>query len=456
MTCGTGDNPPRVVSQAIWALGQKGVKTEGLYRISSRQAAVAEMVRRVEKDYANFEITPYDEPHSIAGLLKLYLRQLPEPLFRCSLSERVQHTDTRQKQFAESFPLLKSKLRKLPTLTFSTLRLVIEHLALVAHFEPFNKMNATSLAIVFQPVIMGDINLDDLQGMNAEDALRMQHSAAKDKTMEDLILYYKTIFDNEPLTWANPPQNQKPILKRTNTVATNNGNISRSQGKDVNNLNSEIDIQSSPQSQDLSNRASTQIGDFSPRAPTKIREQFQVLGRRASQMRNNPSRQSHRRSSGSGNELELNQNNNSSSNIQSSSPITTNNNNFNFNERSSSQTPDSRHRYNISESILPYASPVRKFSLSRKKKPSPVKDNHFPSGAGYEIPNNHPQQPQQPQQQQQPKQQQPKQSHQQNSTYFTSQSNSSNSTPQAELIDSNSIIEAYESSPKKLTQNLPE
>ena len=253
MTCGTGDNPPRVVSQAIWALGQKGVKTEGLYRISSRQAAVAEMVRRVEKDYANFEITPYDEPHSIAGLLKLYLRQLPEPLFRCSLSERVQHTDTRQKQFAESFPLLKSKLRKLPTLTFSTLRLVIEHLALVAHFEPFNKMNATSLAIVFQPVIMGDINLDDLQGMNAEDALRMQHSAAKDKTMEDLILYYKTIFDNEPLTWANPPQNQRPILKRTNTVATNNGNLSRSQGKDVNNLNNEIDAQTSPQSQDLSN-----------------------------------------------------------------------------------------------------------------------------------------------------------------------------------------------------------
>ncbi|TIB74407.1 hypothetical protein E3Q22_04188 [Wallemia mellicola] len=415
MTCGTGDNPPRVVSQAIWALGQRGVKTEGLYRISPRQAAVTDLVRRIEKDYGNFEITNTDEPHTIAGLLKLYLRQLPEPLFRCSLAERVQHTESRQRQFAESFPLLKSKLRKLSPLAFSTLRMVVEHLALVAHYEPFNKMNASSLAIVFQPVLMGDISVEELQGMSAADALKMQHSASKDKTMEDLILYYKTIFDNEPLTWAPPPKAEKHDLKRSNTLATNTNESSRTRYAVDSPLNRH---ESPPQAPDMSTmRASTQgiSNDFGPRGAAGIREQFQVLGRRASQMRSSPSnRTSSRRRSGS-NELEQ-QLQEINPSPQPKSPD------------SGSASGKSNHRYHISESVLPYASTSsnqstssqRKFSFRRNRNSSnqSSKSNSItPKGAGYDSDQHKP--------------------------------------PTEDILDSNSIIEAYEASPQKTNVTLP-
>lgn len=421
MTCGTGDNPPRVVSQAIAALNLKAIRTEGLYRISPRQAAVTDMVRRIEKDYGNFEITSSDEPHTVAGVLKLYLRQLPEPLFRCSLAERVQHTESRQKQFTEAFPLLRSKIRKLTPLALRTLRLVIEHLALVAHYEPYNKMNASSLAIVFQPVLMGDISIEELQGMSAADALKMQHAASKDKTMEDLILYYKTIFDNEPLTWAPPPRSDKSDLKRSNTLASNAGEASRTKYA----VGSPLQRHEATQAQDLASmRASTQglsSSDFAPRtASGGFKEQFQVLGRRASQMRSSPSNRtsSRRRSQSSDHEQSFDTS-------QSPQPRTPDSGN-------GSASGKSNHRYHISESILPYArensnSSQRKFSFRRNRNSSNQSSKSHtndqsqritPQGAGYESDHQH--------------------------------------QPATEdLLDSNSIIEAYEASPEKANISLP-
>ncbi|TIB36020.1 hypothetical protein E3P86_02584 [Wallemia ichthyophaga] len=365
MTCGTGDVPPRVVSQAIAALNRSPIRTEGIYRISPRQAAVTDMVRRIEKDYGNFEITSSDEPHTIAGVLKLYLRQLPEPLFRCSLAERVQHTETRQKQFAEAFPLLKSKMRKLSPLASQTLKMVVEHLALVALYEPYNKMNVSSLAIVFQPVIMGDINIEELQGMSAEDALKMQHAASKDKTMEDLILYYKTIFDNEPLTWAPLPQKSERIdLKRSNTLASNVGETSRTKYA----IASPLQRSEASQTHDMSSmRASTQglsLSDFAPRTTSGgFREQFQVLGRRASQMRSSPTtRTSSRRKSQS------NDNEQGAETSQSPQLGTPDSGYGSLNRKSSS-------RYHKTESILPYtkdssSTSHRKFSFRRNRNSS--------------------------------------------------------------------------------------
>ncbi len=51
----------------------------------------------IEKDEAAFDFAkrnPRDDIYAVASLLKLYLRELPEPLFKFPLQDRIQHTES--------------------------------------------------------------------------------------------------------------------------------------------------------------------------------------------------------------------------------------------------------------------------------------------------------------------------------------------------------------------------
>jgi len=57
------------------------------------------------------------------------------------------------------FPLLKSKIRRLPPVHQATLKAILEHLARVASHSATNKMDVRNLAIVFGAVIFGEDEL---------------------------------------------------------------------------------------------------------------------------------------------------------------------------------------------------------------------------------------------------------------------------------------------------------
>lgn len=59
-------------------------KTEGLFRISGSLALINEMKATINNGKV-LEIPANSDPHAIAGLLKLYIRELPEPLFTFQL-----------------------------------------------------------------------------------------------------------------------------------------------------------------------------------------------------------------------------------------------------------------------------------------------------------------------------------------------------------------------------------
>lgn len=64
-----------------------------------------------------------------------------------------------EEHVANNFPVLRSKLRRLPPVHQATLRCLVEHLARVASRSQRNKMDPRNLAIVFGGVIFGE---DDL------------------------------------------------------------------------------------------------------------------------------------------------------------------------------------------------------------------------------------------------------------------------------------------------------
>lgn len=102
----------------------------------------------------------------------MYLRELPEPVFKFPLQERIQHTEGFGRQSgsvgethsdpsvdehaANNFAVLRSKMRRLPAIHQATLKALVEHLAKVASHAEKNKMDPRNLAIVFGSVIFGE------------------------------------------------------------------------------------------------------------------------------------------------------------------------------------------------------------------------------------------------------------------------------------------------------------
>lgn len=82
-----GQLVPRVVRRCISEIDERGLEVEGIYRISGKLSTVQQLVQRIEKDEENFKFESQDDPAIVASVLKLYLRQLPFPLFNFPTAE---------------------------------------------------------------------------------------------------------------------------------------------------------------------------------------------------------------------------------------------------------------------------------------------------------------------------------------------------------------------------------
>ncbi|THH28277.1 hypothetical protein EUX98_g5904 [Antrodiella citrinella] len=197
----TDGDIPKIVRICIKEIEDRGMNTEGIYRVSGRHSTVLDLQHNIERNEAEFSFhAPHDDVYAISSLLKLYLRELPEPVFKFPLQERVQHTDAIEEHVSNGFQLLRSKIRRLPPIHQATLKVIVEHLSRVAARQEKNKMDARNLAISFGTVIFGE---DDMPKGN--DLLSVQ--PWKDTLMEDLIIHATTLFQ----TNQSPPLPPAPL-----------------------------------------------------------------------------------------------------------------------------------------------------------------------------------------------------------------------------------------------------
>ncbi|KAF5312338.1 hypothetical protein D9619_002972 [Psilocybe cf. subviscida] len=189
---------PKIIRICVEEIDKRGLETEGIYRVSGRHALVQALQHEIERDEGAFHFYPKDDVYAVASLLKLYLRELPEPVFKFSLQDRIQHTEDRDEHIANNFMLLRSKMRRLPPVHQATLKAIIEHLARIASRSDKNKMDPKNLAIVFGSVIFGEDEMPK-DGINL---LTVQ--TTKDTLMEDLIVHAHLIYDHEA-PHSSPP-----------------------------------------------------------------------------------------------------------------------------------------------------------------------------------------------------------------------------------------------------------
>ncbi|OAD61675.1 Rho GTPase-activating protein 17 [Eufriesea mexicana] len=139
------------IQLCVSALLRLGMEEEGLFRI----AGAASKSRRIKLSLDACCLTlptalEYKDPHVIAGALKSYLRELPEPLLTYKLypewmaAAKITQNETRLRSLWEV-------LHKLPPANLENLRFLIKFLAVLTKNQDVNKMSPQNIAIVIAP-----------------------------------------------------------------------------------------------------------------------------------------------------------------------------------------------------------------------------------------------------------------------------------------------------------------
>ncbi|KAG0380459.1 hypothetical protein BGX24_008094 [Mortierella sp. AD032] len=150
---------PLVIVKCSEAIDRAGLNREGIYRVSGRHAQIMNLKRLFDSDEEGIDFTnpPFSEDcTSIAAVLKIYLRELPQPLFPFTLNERIIYSaiPDRNVRLGE----LKGRLKALPGCNLDTLQFLIEHLRRIYDHVETNKMTLDNLSMIFTPAIFHDFN----------------------------------------------------------------------------------------------------------------------------------------------------------------------------------------------------------------------------------------------------------------------------------------------------------
>lgn len=153
-----GSAVPMVVYQCIQAVDLFGLEVEGIYRLSGTASHVSKIKSLFDNDASKVDFRDpanfFHDVNSVAGLLKLFFRDLPDPLLTSAY-----YADFIEASKLENEILCRDSLHaiinNLPEPNYATLRAVILHLNRVQENSTVNRMNISNLAIVFGPSLMG-------------------------------------------------------------------------------------------------------------------------------------------------------------------------------------------------------------------------------------------------------------------------------------------------------------
>ncbi|KAJ3204861.1 hypothetical protein HDU67_009249, partial [Dinochytrium kinnereticum] len=147
---------PFILQKCIRAIEQRGLKKEGIYRVSAKHSDIMELRQRLEKDISkvNLEDESYDV-NVICGVVKMFLRELPKPLLEIPDIERKEYPQKSPEDRIRSIQFFLKNENK------ATLKYLIYHLATVAQHSEDNKMTAQNLAVVFGPPILTNTQKDN-------------------------------------------------------------------------------------------------------------------------------------------------------------------------------------------------------------------------------------------------------------------------------------------------------
>ncbi|NWV15732.1 HMHA1 protein, partial [Ptilonorhynchus violaceus] len=211
---GSPDGIPFIVKKCISEIEKRAMKTKGIYRVNGVKTRVEKLCQAFENGKELVELSQAS-PHDISNVLKLYLRQLPEPIMPFRLYNELMGLAKESLQGGEakgrsgkggpelvdkgadtdlvvlSLVLkLRELLKELPCENMATLQYLLQHLRRIVEVEQDNKMTSGNLGIVFGPTLMRPRPTDATISLSS--LVDYPHQA---RIIEALIIFYPTIFE---------------------------------------------------------------------------------------------------------------------------------------------------------------------------------------------------------------------------------------------------------------------
>uniref|UniRef100_A0AAV2M623 Rho GTPase activating protein 9 n=1 Tax=Knipowitschia caucasica TaxID=637954 RepID=A0AAV2M623_KNICA len=145
---------PRFVRLCTEAVERRGLDADGIYRVSGNLAVIQKLRFRVNhEEKLDLDGSEWEDIHVITGSLKLFFRELPEPLvpfgFFTDIVETVKMTD-----YFDKVERLKVLLLNMPPPNHDTLLFMCRHLRRVLEHSNYNRMTTQNIGIVFGPTLM--------------------------------------------------------------------------------------------------------------------------------------------------------------------------------------------------------------------------------------------------------------------------------------------------------------
>ncbi|KAM6997062.1 rho GTPase-activating protein 22 isoform 2-T2 [Tautogolabrus adspersus] len=152
--CGPQRLVPVLVEQCVCFIREHGLEEEGLFRAPGQTNHVRELQDAIDRgEKPVFDSTT--DVHTVASLLKLYIRELPEPII--PFSKYTQFLSCAQlltKDKSMGISELGKQVKSLPQVNYNLLTYICRFLDEVQSHSNENKMSVQNLATVFGPNIL--------------------------------------------------------------------------------------------------------------------------------------------------------------------------------------------------------------------------------------------------------------------------------------------------------------
>ncbi|KAM7390812.1 hypothetical protein PAMA_008816 [Pampus argenteus] len=176
---------PNFVKMCIDHVENTGLNIDGLYRVSGNLAVIQKLRFAVNHDEkVDLNDSKWEDIHVTTGALKMFFRELPEPLFSYGsfndFVDAIKCSDYKQRVNS-----IKDLIKKLPKPNHDTMQVLFKHLRRVIDHGEANRMTTQSVAIVFGPTLLRP---------EMETGNIAVHMVYQNQIVELILLEYESIF----------------------------------------------------------------------------------------------------------------------------------------------------------------------------------------------------------------------------------------------------------------------
>uniref|UniRef100_A0AAY4A709 Rho GTPase activating protein 12 n=1 Tax=Denticeps clupeoides TaxID=299321 RepID=A0AAY4A709_9TELE len=170
---------PDFVRMCIEHVEKSGLSVDGLYRVSGNLAVIQKLRFAVNHDEkVDLEDSKWEDIHVTTGALKMFFRELPEPLFTYSTFNDFVNAISESQSASDL-------IRQLPRPNQDTMQTLFKHLRRVIEYGEVNRMTSQGVAIVFGPTLLRP---------ETETGNIALHMVYQNQIVELILLEYESIF----------------------------------------------------------------------------------------------------------------------------------------------------------------------------------------------------------------------------------------------------------------------